>query len=115
MSLPSGLRAFSSSPSLFGENVFRHFKAFREYSVASLLETLNGFLDCGEDDPPKVTHGQLRRILNIPFSTTVYADANGDLSFELSGGQDERLGDHSLSVFFDVDAKPTDGRVNPLF
>ncbi|MCR9197670.1 MAG: ankyrin repeat domain-containing protein [Planctomycetaceae bacterium] len=103
----------------FAESVWkqrvRHFKAFREYSVENLLETLNGFLDCGEDAPPQLTQGQLRKILNSPFSITVYADGEGALSFELSGGEDNRLCDHSFSVFFDANAEPTDGEVNSLF
>lgn len=103
----------------FAESVWkgrvRHFKAFREYAVANLLETLNGFLDCGEDDPPQVTAGQLRKILALPFSIRVYADADGVLSFELTGGNDERLCEHALSVFFDADGEPTDGEVEALF
>ena len=95
----------------------RYFKAFREYAVAELLEQLNGFLDCGEDDPPQVTAKQLREILATPFSMTFFESGNDYelLVCEISGGDDPRLHDHCLTVFLDDTGQITDGEAVSLF
>ena len=105
----------------FAEKIWRgrvrHFKAFREYAANELLDQLNGFLDCGEDDPPQVTASQLRKILKLPFSMTFFLDGNDQdvLAFEISGGDDDRLCKHCITVYFDEDGNVTDGEAVSLF
>ncbi|TWU43554.1 hypothetical protein Poly51_63460 [Rubripirellula tenax] len=95
----------------------RYFKAFREYAVSNLLDQLNGFLDCGEEDPPQVTASQLRGMLKTPFSITFILSGNEyeDEMFFISGGDDPRLLDHCLAVYFDSQGNITDGEAVSLF
>lgn len=105
----------------FAEKIWRsrvrHFKSFREYAISELLEQLNGFLDCGEEDPPQVNASQLRQILRLPFSMTFFLDGNDQdiLAFEITGGDDDRLREHCKSVFFDEGGNVADGEVESLF
>jgi len=105
----------------FAEKVWRgrvrHFKAFREFAVSDLLELLNEFLDCGEEDPPQVTVKQLRQMLRTPFSMTFFLDGNDQdiLAFEISGGDDYRLREHCITVYFDEDGNVTNGEAVALF
>ncbi|GAA5509218.1 hypothetical protein [Novipirellula caenicola] len=105
----------------FGEKIWkgrvRYFKVFREYAVAELLEQLNGFLDCGEDDPPQVTAKELREILAAPFSITFFESGNDyeTLVCDISGGDDPRLHEHCLTVYLDDAGRVTDGEAVSLF
>jgi hypothetical protein len=101
----------------FWKGRVRWFKAFREYAATELLELLNGNLDCGEDDPPVVTAGQLRRMLPAPFSITFSEDDDdgGEVRFEMSGGTDKALLDHCIEVQGTLDDGITDGDVVALF
>lgn len=95
----------------------RYFKAFREYAVAELLEQLNSFLDCGEDDSPQVTATELRKVLVTPFSITFFESGNDYemLVCDVSGGDDPRLHEHCLTVYLDDVGQITDGETVSLF
>ncbi|TWU48487.1 hypothetical protein Poly51_43850 [Rubripirellula tenax] len=95
----------------------RYFKAFREYAVTELLELLNGFLDCGEDNPPQVSATKLRKVLAVPYSITFMLSGNDyeDEFFEITGGDSPCLHEHCLTVSFDGDGRIVDGDARSLF
>ena len=93
----------------------RWFKAYREYAVEELLTTLNDFLDCGEDDPPVVTAGQLRRSLKVPFSVDFFPpdDDGGDPYFIISGG-DDALREHCVEATGNLEDGFTEGEITSV-
>lgn len=93
----------------------RWFKAFRDYAVDELLSPLNDALDWGQDHPPVVTAGELRRMLPAPFSVVIGRDDDGQTYFEMSGGADPALHEHCLEVSGTQDEGITDGGVVALF
>jgi hypothetical protein len=92
------------------------FKAYREFAATELLEMLNGVLDCGEDDPPVVTADQLRKILKLPFSVTFFGrdDDSSEVSFQISGGEDDALQENVIDVSGTLESGLTDGDVYSL-
>lgn len=105
--LPGALRFWRSRA--------RWFKAFREYAVDELLSPLNDALDWGQDNPPVISAGELRRMLPTPFSVVIERDDDGQFRFEMSGGTDRKLRDHCLEVSGTLDEGIDDGDVVALF
>ncbi|MCC9604248.1 DUF2262 domain-containing protein [Stieleria sp. JC731] len=95
----------------------RYFKAFREHAATELLELLNGFLDCGEENPPQVTAAQLRKVLSVPYLIIFMLTGNDyeDEYFEITGGDSPCLHEHCLVVSFDGDGNISDCDVKSLF
>ncbi len=95
----------------------RYFKAFREHAVVELLDLLNGFLDCGEEDPPQLSAARLRKILAVPYSIVFMLSGNDyeDELFLITGGDSPDLHEHCLTVTFNADGQIIDGDAVSLF
>lgn len=95
----------------------RYFKAFREHAATDLLDLLNGFLDCGEENPPHVSASRLRKILAVPYSLIFMLSGNDyeDEVFQITGGDSPDLHEHCLAVTFDADGEIIDGDAVSLF
>jgi hypothetical protein len=109
------LRELLPAAEKFWRTRARWFKSFRDYAATELLSALHDNLDWGQDNPPVFTAGQIRKLLDAPFSVVIGSDDDGDVYFEMSGGEGKALQEHCFEVSGTFADGITDGDVVALF
>ncbi len=106
----------------FAEQVWRDrnrlFEAFRQFASSDrVLEEVNTYLRSDEESPGLLSSQQLLDVVQLPDSISITSDTwnAGALNLTLGVTNDARLGEHSLSIYFDSEGRVKDSEVIRLY
>ena len=96
----------------------RFFENFRQHATSvEMLDEINAYLKSDEEGPPFLHPQQLIDMIFVPNLISITSDTRngGKPSIAFDVFDEERIGEHSVSVFFDADGSVVGSEVIRLY